>query len=50
MAQAPKPSTMQHPPSTKFKDMTRKQKFVWVLKVMVCVISGGMIYPNVMSD
>ena len=36
--------------SIKFKDMTRKQKIVFVLKVTVCIISGGMIYPNVMSD
>lgn len=35
---------------TKFKDMTGKQKFFWILKVMVCVVSGGMVYPNVMSD
>jgi len=37
-------------PSIKFKDMTGKQKLVFVLKVTVCIISGGMIYPNVMSD
>ena len=36
--------------STKFKDMTPKQKMVFVLKVTVCIISGGMIFPNVMSD
>ena len=36
--------------STKFKDMTPKQKVFFVLKVTVCIISGGMIYPNVMSD
>ena len=36
--------------SIKFKDMTSKQKLVFVLKVTVCIISGGMIYPNVMHD
>ena len=36
--------------STKFKDMTPKQKLFFVLKVTVCIISGGMIFPNVMSD
>ena len=34
----------------KFNEMTRKQKFVFVLKVTVCVISFGMIYPNIMHD
>lgn len=34
----------------KFKDMTGKQKFVYVLKVTVCVISFGMIFPNIMHD
>ena len=44
-SQTQSPST-----SIKFKDMTPKQKLVFVLKVTVCIISGGMIYPNVMSD
>ena len=34
----------------KFKDMTPKQKVVFVLKITVCILSGGMIYPNVMHD
>jgi hypothetical protein len=34
----------------KFSEMTRRQKFVFVVKVVVCVISFGLIYPNVMSD
>jgi hypothetical protein len=43
---------MAHPPaaSPKFAEMTRRQKFVFVLKVAACVISFGMIYPNIMSD
>jgi len=36
--------------SVKFKDMTPKQKVVFVLKITVCIISGGMIYPNIMHD
>ena len=47
MAEAPTQTTT---PSIKFKDMTGTQKLVFVLKVTLCVISGGMIYPNVMSD
>jgi hypothetical protein len=46
MAEARTQST----PSIKFKDMSGRQKLVFVLKVTLCVISGGMIYPNVMSD
>ena len=36
--------------SPKFKDMTLRQKTVFVLKIMVCIISGGMIFPNIMHD
>jgi hypothetical protein len=38
------------PPALKFSEMTRRQKIVFVLKVAVCVISFGMIYPNIMND
>ena len=34
----------------KYTEMTRRQKVVFVLKLAVCVISFGMIYPNVMHD
>ena len=34
----------------KFKDMDLKQKTIFVLKIMVCIISGGMIFPNIMHD
>lgn len=34
----------------KFNEMTRRQKIVFVLKITVCVISFGMIYPNIMHD
>jgi hypothetical protein len=37
-------------PSVKFKDMTPKQKVVFVLKVTTCILSGGMVFPNVMHD
>jgi hypothetical protein len=36
--------------SIKFKDMTAMQKTVFVLKVAVCIISGGFIYPHIMVD
>jgi hypothetical protein len=34
----------------KYIEMTRRQKIVWVLKLTVCIISFGMIYPNIMHD
>jgi hypothetical protein len=38
------------PRSLKFHEMTRRQKIIFVLKVAACVISFGMIYPNIMHD
>lgn len=38
------------PPSLRFSEMTRRQKIVFVLKVAVCVLSFGMIYPNIMNE
>jgi hypothetical protein len=34
----------------KYVEMTRRQKIVWVLKLTVCIVSFGMIYPNIMHD
>jgi hypothetical protein len=47
---APPGGTMAEAQAVRFKDMTGKQKFVYVLKVSVCVISFGMIFPNIMHD
>ncbi len=33
-----------------FKEMTPKQKFAFVSKVVVCAITFGLVFPNVMSD
>lgn len=41
---------MPAPQPTRFADMTRRQKAVFVLKLVVCVISFGMIFPNIMHD
>jgi hypothetical protein len=35
---------------TAYKDMKPEQKVKFILKVAVCIISFGMIFPNVMSD
>jgi len=33
-----------------FKQMSPRQKTVFVLKLAVSILSFGMIYPNLMSD
>jgi hypothetical protein len=35
---------------TPFKQMSSKQKLIFILKVAACVLSFGMVFPNVMSD
>jgi len=36
--------------SRNFAEMTRRQKVVFILKVAVCLISFGFIYPTIMHD
>lgn len=36
--------------SPRFAEMTRRQKLVFILKVVVCLISFGFIYPTIMHD
>ena len=31
-----------------FKQLTRKQKFVFVSKVVVCICTFGFVFPNLM--
>ena len=33
-----------------FKQMSGSQKTVFILKLAVCILSFGMIFPNLMSD
>ena len=35
---------------TKFADMTRRQKYIFVAKVVVCVCTFGFAFPNVQND
>jgi hypothetical protein len=37
-------------PSIKFSEMARREKIVFVLKLAVCIVSFGMIFPNIMND
>lgn len=36
--------------SVPYKEMTPRQKFVFICKLTVCILSFGMIYPNLMND
>jgi hypothetical protein len=37
-------------PKLSFKQMSRGQKTMFILKLAVSIVSFGMIYPNLMSD
>jgi len=37
-------------PSLKFARMTRRQKAVFILKLAVCILSFGFIFPGLTSD
>ncbi len=34
----------------KFSEMQPREKVVFILKLAVCIVSFGMIFPNIMSD
>jgi hypothetical protein len=34
----------------KFADMIRRQKCIFVAKVVVCVATAGFVFPNVQND
>ena len=36
--------------SLKYRDMSPKQKAVFILKLSVSILSFGFLYPNLMSD
>jgi len=36
--------------SLKFRDMTPGQKAVFILKLTLCIVSFGFIYPHIMTD
>jgi hypothetical protein len=42
--------TTGQPASPKFSEMTRREKFIYVLKVIACVLSFGFIFPNINLD
>lgn len=53
MEQVKKPAaskTQPEVPSVKWEEMTRNQKIVFALKIALCVVSFGFIYPGITSD
>ena len=36
--------------SRPYKEMTRREKLMFVLKLAACILSFGFIYPNIMND
>jgi len=40
----------QKPQGTPYTEMSRSQKVKFILKVIVCVLTFGMAFPNVMGD
>jgi len=41
---------MSDPKPTTFKEMSGSEKTVFILKLAVCILSFGMLFPNIMSD
>jgi hypothetical protein len=35
---------------TPFKEMTRERKLRFVAKLIVCLLTFGFVFPNIMSD
>jgi hypothetical protein len=50
----PTPTPFQKPleysTGLKFADMSRRQKSVFVAKVLVCIATFGYVFPNVQSE
>jgi hypothetical protein len=33
-----------------YKDMSSQQKLMFVLKLAVCIVTFGMVFPNIMAE
>lgn len=42
-SQAAAPTTA---PDKKFKDMNAQEKLVYLLRILVCIVTFGMVFPN----
>ncbi len=41
---------MEQSSGMKFADMSRRQKWVFVTKLVICIITFGFVFPGVQSD
>ena len=41
---------MEQSSGMKFADMTRSQKWIWVTKLVICIITFGFVFPTVQTD
>lgn len=44
------PQQSQKRDGTPYKDMTGTQKVKFILKLVVCIFTFGMVFPNVMGE
>ena len=35
---------------TPYKDMPSQQKVLWIIKLVICICTFGMAFPNVMAE
>jgi hypothetical protein len=45
-----RPQPLQHAKGTPYKKMSPGQKVKFILKLIVCISTFGMAFPNVMSE
>ena len=45
-----RPKQLQTPQGTPYKNMTAPQKLRFILRLIVCIFTFGMVFPNVMSE
>jgi hypothetical protein len=50
MADHPIPAPQPTHRGTAFRDMKPRQKFFWIVKVTICALSFGMLFPGVMEE
>ncbi len=43
------PKAQQEPTLVRFRDLSGSGKALFVCKVVVCIVTGGFVFPNVME-
>ena len=50
MEDSKKPPAGNRPRGTPYREMKPGQKFMFIAKLVICIITFGMAFPNVMGD